>query len=175
MNNKQHKSKFGQVQLGESIAVVIIVMILIFIGIIFWNKNSHSNIDSIQTQSNELSVIEIANTVPELSEIKCDEMGVYTVKCIDYYKLKALSEAINNKTNKKTYLYYHDYFKNSKISVVQVYPLKTAFNITLYDAKLSNHTTSLLISLPINIKNYVNNPAITSYGFIVVEGYYINS
>jgi len=170
--SKIKQSKKGQIQLGESIAVVVIVIILIFLGIIFWNKNNTSNIVELGSQSQELSVIDIANIVPELSEIKCTELSVNRVKCIDYYKLKALSAAINDTKNATTFEYYHDYFKNSKIIITQVYPSNTAFNITLYDAKLRNHTKSLLISLPVNIKNEVNKTV--SYGFIVVEGYYMS-
>lgn len=172
MNINKIKSGKGQVQLGESIAVVIIVIVLIFIGIVFWNKNSTSNIKDIQSQSNELSVIEIANIVPELYELKCNELSVNRVKCIDLYKLKAMSEEINN-SDRKAYSYYHNYFKNSKITIVQVYPESSAFNMTLYDAELRDKTTTLLISLPINIKNYVDKT--TTYGFIVVEGYYMGS
>jgi len=173
MNTNTHRLNRGQVQLGESIAVIIIVIILLFLGIVFWNKISNSNVADIQSQSHELSVIEIANIVPELSELKCNELSVNRVKCIDFYKLKAMSEAINSSSDAITFEYYHNYFKNSKITVIQVYPQTSIFNITLYDAKLKNNTKSLLISLPVNIKNYVNKT--TAYGFIIVEGYYISS
>lgn len=173
-NNFNKLKVRGQVQLGESIAVIIIIIILLFVGIVFWNKNSTNDINKMEEQANELSVIEIANLVPELPEIKCNELSVNRVKCIDYYKLKALSEALNitQINNYKTFEYYNYYFKNSKITISQVYPENTAFNITLYDAKLSSSTKTLLISLPINIKNYVNKT--TSYGFIIVESYYVN-
>lgn len=160
----------GQVQLGESTAVVIIVIILLVLGIVFWNRVSSSNIQEIQSQYQELSVIEIANMVSEMSELKCYEASVNKVKCLDWYKILAMSNMTNNKTDPATFLYYNYYFKNSKITIVQIYP--DSRNVTLYDAKLSNHTRSLLIPLPINIRDYVNKT--TYYGLIMVEGYYNN-
>jgi hypothetical protein len=168
-NNKELKSK-GQVQLGETTAVIIIVIILLIIGIVFWNKISSSNVREIQTQSSQLQVIDIANSVSELTELKCSEEGASPVKCLDWYKVLAMSEVINNTDNKTAFMFYNDYFQNSKITIVSIYP-EEKDNITLYDAHLNN-VTSLLISLPIHIKDYVTKE--TSYGLIVVEGYYKN-
>jgi len=161
----------GQVQLGETTAVIIIVIILLVIGIVFWSNVSKSNVTTIITQSQELSVIEIANIVPELTELKCYESGVNKVKCLDWYKVLAMNESINNKDDKSAFLFYNDYFKNSKITIVRIYPdVSENQNITIYDAKLDNTAKKLLISIPVNIKDYVSQK--TYYGTIIVEGYY---
>ncbi len=180
MNNS--KLKKGQVQLGETVGVTIVIIVLIFLGIVFWNKNSSGNISEIASQSHQLTTIEIANMVPELSEIKCYDMGVAQIKCVDYYKLRALNESIQ--TNNKIFLYYHDYFKNSKIIVRQVYPQqevkdengkieKTDILTVIYDAKLRDQNKTLIISLPVTIRDEIKDT--TSYGFIEVQGYYTNS
>lgn len=168
----QNYNKKGQVQLGETTAVIVIVIILLVIGIVFWSNVSNSNVSDIRTQSQELSVIEIANIVPELTELKCYESGVNKVKCLDWYKILAMNKSINDKNDKSVFLYYNNYFKNSKITIVRIYPDVTSGinNITIYDAKLSNNTKTLLISIPVNIKDYVNKE--TFYGIIIVEGYY---
>jgi len=168
-NQKNNKSRIrGQVQLGETTAVIIIVIILLIIGIVFWNKISGSNVRGIQTQSQELQVIDIANSVSELTELKCSEEGTSPVKCLDWYKILAMAEVINNTDNKTAFMFYNNYFKNSKITVVSIYPEEKE-NITLYDAHLAN-ATSLLISIPVHIEDYLKKE--TSYGLIIVEGYY---
>jgi hypothetical protein len=157
----------GQIQLGESTAVVIIIVIMLVLGIVFWNKVSNSGIMSIQSQSQELSVIETANTVPEMPELKCYESKVDQVKCLDWYKILAMSNATND-TNSKAFEYYNYYFKNSKITVMKIYPEEG--NVTIYDAKLNNNKRTLRIPIPVNIRDYVTDR--TYYGLILVEGYY---
>jgi hypothetical protein len=169
MVNHNHDKK-GQVQLGETTAVIVIVIILLVIGIVFWSKVSNSNVSSIQTQSQELSVIEIANIVPELTELKCYESNVNKVKCLDWYKILAMNKSINDKNDRSVFLFYNTYFKNSKITVARIYPVVSNSNITIYDAKLTNNSKTLLISIPVNIKDYVSGE--TFYGTIIVEGYY---
>jgi len=169
-NPKIRKSKIGQVQLGETTAVIIIVIILIVVGAVFWSKISSSNVREVQSQSQELQVIEIANGISELTELKCSEVGVSQVKCLDWYKILAMSNAMNNSADKTTFEFYNNYFRNSKISIVKIYPEDETSNITLYDAKLNGSTRNLLIPIPIHIYNSVNKE--TYYGLILVEGYY---
>ncbi|HYD03196.1 MAG TPA: hypothetical protein VEC16_02755 [Alphaproteobacteria bacterium] len=158
--------KKAQIQLGESVAVIVIVIIMLVIGITFWSKVSNSDIEEVNTQANELSVIEIANSVSEMSEFKCYDSNVNKVKCVDYYKVKSMGDLTQQRGD--VYQYYSNYFQNSKITIQILYP--HAENITLYDANLSNSTKSLLIPVPVNVKNYISRQ--TYYGLIVVEGYY---
>jgi hypothetical protein len=140
------------------------------IGIVFWNKVSSSNISGIQSKSQELQVIEIANSVSEFTELKCSELGTSPVKCLDWYRILAMAEVINNTADRSAFMYYNNYFKNSRITVVKIYPEDVNNNnITLYDAKLSN-STKLLIPIPIHLYDAVTKE--TSYGMIIVEGYY---
>jgi hypothetical protein len=170
-SHKKSIQRRGQIQLGETTAVIIIVIIMLMMGIIFWNKVSNSNVKQIDTQSQELSVIEIANNVPELPELKCSELKYKEVKCLDLHKLLAMSQVINNPNDKSAFEFYNNYFKNSKITIIKMYPSSGADeNITLYDAKLNNSIRKLLIPIPVNIKDYVNKE--TYYGLIIVEGYY---
>jgi hypothetical protein len=158
----------AQVQLGETTAVIIIVIILLIVGIIFWNHVNSRDVQQLSAQSQELSVIEIANIVPELPEMKCYESGVSAIKCLDWYKILAMNSTINNPSDRKTYEFYNNYFKNSKITIKETYP--DDVNVTIYDAKLANSTITLLIPIPVNIKNYVTGQ--TGYGLVIIEGYY---
>ena len=158
----------AQMQMGETTAVIIIVIILLVMGIVFWNRVTSSDIQQLSSQSQELSVIEIANIITTLPELQCYDSGVSSVKCLDWYKVLAMNKTINDPSDRTVYSFYNNYFKNSKITIKQVYPAET--NITIYDAKLSNSTRTLLIPIPVNIKNYVTGQ--TGYGMILVVGYY---
>jgi hypothetical protein len=171
-------SNVGQIQLGETVAVIVIVIIILFVGIVFWNKVDISSAKDVASQSNELSVIEIANIIPEMPELKCYESSVSKVKCLDLYKSLAMSEANNDSTRPEIFQYYNYYFQNSKITINILYPqynetwgADPEYNITLYDAKLAGSTKTLMISMPANIKDYVHKK--TYYGIVIVEGYYI--
>jgi hypothetical protein len=162
----QKNSRKAQLQMGETIAVVIIVIVLLFLGITFWNRINSSGTEALSESSQELSVIEIANTVAELPELKCSDMSVESVKCLDWYKVRAMAN--NIEIYPETKKYYNDYFKNSKITIARIYPNED--NTTIYDVKLSDQTARLEIKLPVNIRDNVND--VTSYGMIIVEGYY---
>jgi hypothetical protein len=157
----------GQIQLGESTAVIIIVVIILILGVVFWSRVSNSDIKNIQSEYQELSAIDIANTVSDMPELKCSESGVSKVKCLDWYKVLAMSN-MTSYLDSKTFRYYNNYFKNSKITLVKIYP--ETGNVTLYDAKLNNNTRTLIIPIPVNIKDYVLKR--TYYGQIIVEGYF---
>jgi len=182
MNKKTNR---GQIQLGETTAVVIIVIIILVIGIVFWSKVSASNIKDVQSQSQELSVIEIANIVPELPELKCSESGVSKVKCLDWYKIRAMGDAMSENSGgsdtdgRLMYEFYNNYFQNKKITIVPLYPeddigsnsdTGKIWNVTIYDSKAVNKTVTKLIYIPVSIKDYARKN--TYYGLIVVEGYY---
>jgi hypothetical protein len=173
IEKKYRCNRRGQIQLGETTAVIIIVIVLLIIGIVFWNNVNSSNIKDIQSQSQELSVIEIANMVSDLPELKCYDAGVNKYNCIDWYKVLAMSEAINDTKDKRVFEYYNNYFKNSRITIIKMYPEEG--NITLYDVKLNN-SAKKLINIPINIRDYISADGRltkeTVYGQIIVEGYY---
>lgn len=176
MNTMMRNNNKGQIQLGETVAVVVIIIILLVIGIVFWSRVSESDVKSVKTQSNELSAIEIANMIPEMTELKCYESGVNKVKCVDWYKILAMNATINNPSDKSAFEFYNTYFKNTQITIERIYPapgpgINNATNITLYDVKLNATTRTVLISIPVNIKDYVTKK--TYYGQITVRGYYV--
>lgn len=142
-------------------------------GIVFWNKLQRQDIIALQRQSQDLSVVELAKVAAELPELKCySGSETSKVNCFDWYKVIAFNQSINGDdaaTRQKMFNFYKNYFKDSRITIEQTYPEEK--NITIYDNNISSKTT-LQISIPIVIeKNNQRNP-ITTFGMIVVEGYY---
>lgn len=165
--------KKSQIQMAESIAVVIIVIFLLIIGVVFWNSIRRDDIKSASAEYQDLSVIELAKIASELPELRCYSSNVVTkVNCFDWYKIMALNSSMNNQdpsVREKTFNYYNYYFKNSKITIKEVYPNETS--IVIYDNNISQ-SKSLQISIPIIIEKNYGREGKKGFGLIIVEGYF---
>lgn len=168
--------KKSQIQMAESIAVIVIVIFLLVIGIVFWNSIRRDDIQTTVLEYNDLSVIEIAKIAAELPELRCYNSNVITkVNCFDWYKILALNKSMNNLSQEnseiraQTFEYYNYYFKNSRITIEQIYPDETS--VIIYDNNISK-TTSLQISIPIIIEKNYGRGGKKGFGLIIVEGYY---
>ncbi|GIU69231.1 MAG: hypothetical protein KatS3mg002_0467 [Candidatus Woesearchaeota archaeon] len=164
-------SKKSQIQMAESIAVVIIVIFLLVIGIVFWSNIRKSDVDVKKIEYQDLSVIEIAKIASELPELRCYNNNVITkVNCFDWYKVLALNKTIRDPAYKDAlFSYYNYYFKNSRVSIKEVYPNETS--IVIYDNNISK-TTTLQITIPIIIEKNYGTVSKKSFGLLIVEGYY---
>jgi hypothetical protein len=161
------KQKKAQIQLGEGIAVVIIIIVLLVIGIAFWTNINREEIQEMNTDIEELGVVELAKIVSELPELRCYTSNTVTkVNCFDYYKLLAMQSKMRDT---KYANYYYNYFKSSKIIFQEVYP----GNMTLivYDTNTSSRT-SPRIYIPIIIENRTGREGIKNFGMLIVEAYY---
>lgn len=163
--------KKSQIQMAESIAVVVIIIFLLIIGIVFWMSIRKEDIKTSATEYQDLSVIELAKIASELPEFKCyNYNSVSKVNCFDWYKLLAINETLKDPAKRQEFFnYYNYYFKNSRISVQEIYPNET--KIILYDNNISK-TISLQITIPIVIEKNLGINSKYSFGLLIVEGYF---
>lgn len=166
-------SKRSQIQMAESIAVIIIVIFLLVIGIVFWNSIRQDDIKTSSLEREDLSVIALAKVAAELPELRCySSSTVSKVNCFDYHKILALNASMHSSDpvlRSQTFDYYNYYFRNSRITIQQVYP--TEDSIVLYDNNISRQT-SLQISIPIIIEKNYGKKSTRGFGLLIVEGYY---
>lgn len=164
-------NKKSQIQMAESIAVVIIIIFLLVIGVVFWSNIKKSDIDVKKTEYQDLSVIEIAKIASELPELRCYNANIVTkVNCFDWYKILALNKTIKNPSlGKEIFSYYNYYFKNSRVTIREIYPNETS--VIIYDNNISK-TTTLQITIPIIIERNYGSSSKKSFGMLIVEGYY---
>lgn len=169
--NKKIKNKKSQIQLAESIAVIIIVIFLLVIGVVFWNGIQKEDYLSSAEEYQDLSVIALAKTVSELPELRCyNDQDTPEVNCFDWFKILALNKSMHDPATKQaTFDFYNNYFKNSRITIKQVYPEE--INVTIYDNNISSKR-SLQISIPIVIEKNYGRLGKKGFGLIVVEGYF---
>ncbi len=164
-------SRRSQIQMAESIAVVIIIIFLLVIGIVFWSSIRKEDFKTTKLEYEDLSVIELAKVAAELPELRCYSSNIVTkVNCFDWYKILALNKTMHDPSMKQeTFDYYNYYFKNSRITIRQVYPNETS--IVLYDNNISK-TSALQISIPIIIEKNYGREGKKGFGLLIVEGYY---
>jgi hypothetical protein len=170
MNRMNNRS---QVQMGETVAIVVIVIVLLMVGIVFWSNIRKLDVQKIDRTTEELSVIELSKIVSELPELRCYNANIVTkINCFDYYKLLAFNRTINNEADPlylQTQRMYSGYFRNSRITFRQVYP--EDMSITIYDENISAQR-SLQIMIPIVIEHRLDRTGTNAFGMIIVEGYY---
>jgi hypothetical protein len=137
-------NKRGQVQIGETIAVLLVFFILVLIGFMFYTMVIKSNLETEAEESNQLKAIELAQKASFLPEIQCSQENIIKENCIDIFKLDAASRIILNNE-----VFYYDKFLFSTISVEEIYPVSR--NWILYDRQpprfLNNISTPIPISL----------------------------
>jgi hypothetical protein len=138
--------KKSQVQMGETIAVLFVFFILVFMGFMFYTKIIKANIGEESAERNQLKAIEIAQRVSFLPELQCSQENIVTDNCIDILKLGAASEIIP-----KNEIFYYDKFLLSTISIKEIYPGSSEW--ILYDRPPEGLANKISTNIPIALFN----------------------
>jgi len=103
----------------ESVGVIAIVTLLIFIGLLFYQSFRETSIEENVEELQILDAEEIAERVMDLPELSCSRVEVVEIACFDKLKIKAFT---NLTQNKSIALYYFPLLKNSRINITEIYP-----------------------------------------------------
>ena len=142
MNNKK-----AQIQIFETIAVLVVFFILLGIGFIFYTKVIKSNIESDTAEISQSKSVSIAQRVMFLPEIQCSEDNVPKEDCIDTLKLDSAISVINKPENS---LYYYDLFEFSDISIKEIYP-SSGVAIQLYSKITTDYKNKFQTNAPVTL------------------------
>ena len=162
--------KRGQIQLFETIAVLLVFFIIVGLSISFYFFISKQGSKKEHQRALELSAITTAQKVSTLPELDCIQVGVHLEKCFDELKIKAFQDTVAGKPVQD---FYFDTLGYSRLSLQKIYP-RSSPAITLYDkpplTDASNPLAMANISiektfLPIN----TYDPLSKTYGFAVLE------
>ncbi len=158
---RSRQSRKSQVQIFETIAVLVVFFILIGIGLIFYGKIMKSNLQQEQDETSQLRSIAIAQRVMFLPEIQCSDENIIKDSCIDLAKLKAAEIVM-----KKNPDYYYDFFEFSNITVNEIYPQSSSY--TIYERK-TNFRQKSTTNVPVTI--YDPSSRQSSFGILKIETY----
>jgi len=125
----------GQIQLGETIFIVIFILLIIIFGLVFFSGAEKEQIQKQQAKYADLSTVSLAQFASSLIELSCSKKGVEDLSCYDLRKLEAFALLLND-TSKidMTREYYFTQLGNAKIEVEQIYPYN--MSILLYENRI---------------------------------------
>ena len=150
------KMKKAQIQSGETITVMIIVMIMLIIGLVFYSSFQGSGREEERIRENQINAMSTAMKTVNMDEIKCTELTSRIDRCVDLYRLNASKEIIQ-----QNYEYYFSFFSNTNVTIHFVSEEKEPINIYSYTGEFSSQTIPTY--LPIIIKDPVRNKNIFGY------------
>ena len=106
----------GQIEFGESLMVVIILVFILIIGIVFYFNASERSLGQEAAYHEDINSVTLAKAVLALPEVQCGAFsGTGTDTCIDALKLTALAYVIKNDPDANAY--YGTLFGYANISI----------------------------------------------------------
>ena len=157
--------KRAQIQIGETIAVLLVFFILIFIGFVFYAKVIRSNVEQENEESSQLRSIGIAQRVMFLPEVQCSMENIITDSCVDILKLDAAERVMNESS-----FYYYDLLEFSEVNITLVYPLASGTaksRWTIYSRKGESFKNSFITNVPVSLFNPVTRT--NNFGILTIE------
>jgi len=149
--------KKAQLQMNETVFVVFLIMIIIFLGLVVLSRFQEVSILEKSKSLRSLSVIESTHMISFWPELDCSDVKVSEFACLDIIKLRVLVKFINESAQSDgpyAFNYYYDQLKKSKIAVREVYPLNTSIlwdtYWVLWDNPGTKKTTDS-IRVPVNL------------------------
>ena len=167
-NKTNAKNKSAQIQMGETIAVIVIITIMIFFGLAFYSKIKTLDLNEQVDKYNQLDTIQLANTVANMPELLCSKQQVIDVNCVDKYKIMALQESIADGAGNPAFFYYNNIFGNSRIKVIQIYPRNFEDKL-IYENNMTANQSIETVLIPVNIYDPITGS--NAFGVLSVESY----
>ncbi|MFH1849440.1 MAG: hypothetical protein ABH879_04610 [archaeon] len=109
--------KKGQIEIGETIAVLFIFFILVVFGLIFYTKIQKGTVADKIEENMALKAIEVAQKAAFLPELRCSAKNVPVLDCVDLLKIEAFGDAVTANP-----IFYYDMFQFAEITIEQVFP-----------------------------------------------------
>ncbi len=150
--------KKAQVQLQESIFVLVIFIILILISLIVFFKFMDISITTDTTNYLDTKFYALTNIIPVMPELRCSNLGI-DQECIDIDKVKAFQEFSKG---------YSNVFGQKNITLIMTYP-GNENNYQIYLNKPRNTKNTRVISTYVSV--YDSSQDKYKIGKLIVEEY----
>jgi hypothetical protein len=133
--------KKSQIQMMETIAVLLIFFIIVIIALVFYMNIAKSQISDQLDQSHQRDRASIAQKASTLPELEC--MRTTYQNCIDIYKIAPAQDLMQQNA-----IEYFDLFAYSEITIYKIYP-EPVENWTIYEKLPSTIKSTLANQFPI--------------------------
>lgn len=154
--------------MGESIFVVIIIMLLIVFGIVFATNAEKDEIQAKKEKFQELDSITLSKYASSLSELQCSLLDVTELSCFDVDKVIAFIN-VTKLYPEISAEYYFTQFGNANISIQEIYPGNRNWQVYYNDLGANKSADSKLTLIPISLYNGINKKK--SFGVLYVQSF----
>ena len=152
----------AQVQMGETIAILLVFFFLIVIGLIFYVNVIKAKAVVAKEENSQLEAISVLKKTISLPELQCSRQDIVSSYCIDLLKLEAASALMPQNQE-----HYFDILGFSTVSVREVYPISR--NYTLYRSSLEKYTSKSSTNTPISLLDPISGTS--AFGIITIDTY----
>jgi hypothetical protein len=153
--------KKAQIQLFETIGVLVVFFFLLIAGAVFYFKMQEISIQNDLAQQAHLRSLQATQRAMFLPELDCSFIGVQRENCFDELKLEAFSKVMQDPRALQTYF---GLFGYASINVSESYPDKQ-FIGWMYNNPLDEYRSALKSLSPV----LLYDPVANSYAFGVME------
>jgi len=154
--------------MGESIAIIFILIILIGFGMIFYSNITKGTSTAKKEETSQLQTIQIIQEVTFLPELQCSGNSIIKQNCMDIFKLRAAEPII-----RENQINYFDVFGYAIVSVNEIYPVQrnwTLYNNSLDDLLLQNMAEKKTTYKPILLYDPVDK--LYHFGMLTIGVYF---
>ncbi len=170
--------KKAQLQMGETIFVVIIILFLIIIGMVFLYGHEEESIFKSEREFYELDSVALGQLITNLPELACSVAGTKQQSCFDKSKVESFSKILYQNSD-IAMEYYFEKLGNVNITIEEVYPeegKRWEIYVNNFDINYTDTDLGMLIQsygttlkIPILIKDPTTNK--NSFGILYVTKY----
>lgn len=143
------KERKAQIQMFETIAVLVVFFFLIAFGLAFYFMISKTQAGKEYERSLQLRQIVFTQKISTLPELDCVRVSVQVERCFD--KLKLINFTTILKRNETIREQYYSIFGNTEVTIEEIWP--TTAKYELYSNKLANATIITPSMIPMLIQD----------------------
>lgn len=158
----------AQIQIGESIFIVIFILIIIIFGLVFYSGAKEEESIEKKAKFAELDSIKISQVASSLAEVQCSLTDVQEPSCFEIEKMDAF---INITENKKSLTREHFFSKlgNAQLVVEEVYPGNDRW--VLYNNTLAENESQSGLPVIVPVSLYDATSGEYRYGVLYITSF----
>lgn len=151
--------------MGENIAILVIFMILVALGLIFYGQLSKYDINLKIEEQKEVRSLEIAETISRFPEIECSKESIQEGNCLDILKVQGFEKLTTNDLSAQNY--YYPLLGDAVITVYETYPESKSF--VIYNKPITGKASKIASQIPTSLYDPITDK--NSFGYIEVVAY----
>lgn len=160
------KMKKSQMQIMESIFVLIIFFFLLVFGLIFYASFSQTESQQSYEERMKLMALESAQRIQYMPELQCTKGGGYVKSdCVDLYKVESFDKIKGSYKQA-----YSKYFPNTLVKIKLVYPKNMQKDWVLYNYTSNTSSSGMRYHMPVSLYNATAQEHY--FGYVMVEARY---